>query len=102
MLGSTGLSQDRKTEIANELLRRMEASKTSDAPTASTPAATPSTEDTDADETPEEKRIKELMKKKQDGTISSVEKDELASLLKQHAASTNATQGGATQTEYTV
>jgi hypothetical protein len=68
-LGQNGLAQWKKDSIVNELEKRLKASAGEGAQGAG---------DNDS---PEEKRRKELLKKLQDGTISASELQELAGIL---------------------
>jgi hypothetical protein len=68
-LGQNGLPQWKKDTIVNELEKRLKAS------------ANEGAQDANNNDSPEEKRRKELLKKLQDGTISSGELMELAGIL---------------------
>ncbi|MEB0136458.1 hypothetical protein QN362_14045 [Actimicrobium sp. CCC2.4] len=99
MLGSPGLSDARKSEIAAELLRRIDAAKaestSSHAPTApKDPAAT--------EETDDEKRLKELLKKLKEGKITPEEMKELTGMLAKDKTATDDKPGGSTMTPRTI
>jgi hypothetical protein len=97
ILCSPGLNQDRKTEIATELLRRMEAYKAAILARSALPGG-----DASADESPGEKRIQKLLNKMKDGELSPAEMKELVKLLRKESQLQDITQGDPEETEFTV
>ncbi|NDP59953.1 MAG: DUF2089 domain-containing protein [Oxalobacteraceae bacterium] len=105
MLASPGLNEARQKEIAAELLKRLDAAKAAPTPSHAAGAkkdAAAAEEPPDTEETPEEKRIKELLKKLKEGKISKDEMTELTGKLTKDPTAQDTKPGGSTMTERTV